>query len=67
VILLELVLRKMDEAERDDYHPAGFRWWRLKFCEMVPAPLERCPEGAVNSAGRKVRLLKKVAIFSLVD
>jgi len=29
-LLLELALRKMDEAERDDYLPAGFRRRRLK-------------------------------------
>jgi hypothetical protein len=29
-LLLELALRKMDEAERDDYLPVGFRRRRLK-------------------------------------
>jgi hypothetical protein len=29
-LLLDLALRKMDEAERDDYLPVGFRRRRLK-------------------------------------
>jgi len=29
-LLLELALRKMDEAEREDYFPAGFRRRKLK-------------------------------------